>query len=83
VPPPSCRSEGDEASSLIERVERTGCEAAAVHLVEETGDARWVLAGDLCQILLTRSPPLQKPGSYNLEQVMAQVKEMSNKHPSQ
>jgi arylsulfatase len=28
-------------------------------------------------------PPLQKPGSYNLEQVMAQVKEMSNKHPSQ
>jgi arylsulfatase A-like enzyme len=28
-------------------------------------------------------PPLQKPGSYNLEQVMAQVKEMSNSHPSQ
>jgi len=28
-------------------------------------------------------PPLQKPGSYNLEQVMAQVKEMSSKHPSQ
>jgi arylsulfatase A-like enzyme len=28
-------------------------------------------------------PPLQKPGSYNLEQVMAQVKEMSNNHPSQ
>jgi arylsulfatase A-like enzyme len=28
-------------------------------------------------------PPLQKPGSYNLEQVMAQVKEMQSKHPSQ
>jgi arylsulfatase A-like enzyme len=28
-------------------------------------------------------PPLQKPASYNLEQVMAQVQEMQSKHPSQ
>jgi arylsulfatase len=28
-------------------------------------------------------PPMQDPASYNLEQVMQQVKQMSNKHPSQ
>ena len=28
-------------------------------------------------------PPLQDPASYNLTQVMAQVKQMSNKSPSQ
>jgi arylsulfatase A-like enzyme len=28
-------------------------------------------------------PPMQDPASYNLEQVMEQVKQMSNKHPSQ
>jgi arylsulfatase len=28
-------------------------------------------------------PPMQDPASYNLDQVMQQVKQMSNKHPSQ
>ena len=28
-------------------------------------------------------PPLQAPESYNLDQVLAQVKSMNNKHPSQ
>ena len=28
-------------------------------------------------------PPMQDPASYNLEQVMQQVKQMSNKHPSE
>jgi arylsulfatase len=28
-------------------------------------------------------PPLQSPESYNLVQVMEQVKQMSTKHPSQ
>ena len=28
-------------------------------------------------------PPLQAPESYNLDQVLAQVKTMNNKHPSQ
>ena len=28
-------------------------------------------------------PPMQDPASYNLDQVMQQVKQMSNHHPSQ
>jgi hypothetical protein len=28
-------------------------------------------------------PPLQDPATYNLEQVMDQIKKMGNKHPSQ
>jgi arylsulfatase len=31
---------------------------------------------------LEKFPPLQKPASYNLSQVMAQLKEATNKHPS-
>jgi len=28
-------------------------------------------------------PPLQDPESYNLSSILAQVKKMGNKHPSQ